>query len=440
MILFSLLSFVINFTFAGRIHSLPGFGDFTNFQYSNFCEVGDPEYDGHLFFWFLASEIDPQLKNSSTPLIIWLNGGPGASSLTGQFIENGPYRINTDGSFSKNPHAWTGIGHMLFIDQPVGTGYSYTNAGGYVSSEEELSEQFYDCVLQIYSMVGYNINENPLYITGESYGGKYISHMAHTIVQKNSIAVTAHKINLKAILMGDGGYDPLTMYKSLPKWYYTIGLVGQETVSQAEEMLGKCTTAYEQNNLKQAFQFCNGASDLLTHKAGDIFLYDIRVKNGSAFDGISADLEMYLNRPDVMKILGTTGHKWKQGDGTSAPNPVVDALENDLMLNNTLELFQPIMDSGVRILCYVGNMDGSMWGYAGHEAFLDYFSWSGRDEFWSRDRIIWKQTNGLLGGYVRYGGKFTYIVVHDSGHLVPMDQPVTAYELVYNFINKIPWE
>lgn len=60
------------------------------------------------------------------PLSIWLNGGPGGSSLMGMLAENGPCWINADGNSSRlNEWAWNREVNMLFIDQPVQVGFSY---------------------------------------------------------------------------------------------------------------------------------------------------------------------------------------------------------------------------------------------------------------------------------------------------------------------------
>jgi hypothetical protein len=66
------------------------------------------------------------INANNTPLIAWFNGGPGCSSLWGMFFENGPYTLNASLALLPNPNTWAGIGHMLYIDQPIGTGLSYS--------------------------------------------------------------------------------------------------------------------------------------------------------------------------------------------------------------------------------------------------------------------------------------------------------------------------
>jgi len=334
--------------------------------------------------------------------------------------------------------AWTKIGHMLYIDNPVGSGYSYVDEDGYASDENQVAEQF-RLGLQGFFQRHPSLRENDLYITGESYAGKYIPHMAYEIVTKNEES-SDPKINLKGLLLGNGLYDPWNQFKVLPDFYQTLGMVSHETLDKVRlTYMRECKMSYDKGDYAEAFTWCNNGSDIMNHEAGDIFLYDIRVEDGSAFDDLSTNLDKYLNTAESMASFHTNGHKWKQSDGTSSPNPVSDALATDVMKNNTLELFQPIMDAGVRLMVYVGNMDGSVCGIVGHKYIIKNLDFKGRDEFWSNPRITWKTSAGKVGGYIRSGGDFTFNIIHNSGHLVPMDQPLASLEMVYRFIDSKGW-
>lgn len=93
----------------------------------------DVSADQHIFFWFFeARNADPQ----TAPLTTWINGGPGASSMIGLFQEMGPCSIDAGGNLVDNPYSWTNFSNVLFIDQPVQTGFSYTKTtSGYISPE-----------------------------------------------------------------------------------------------------------------------------------------------------------------------------------------------------------------------------------------------------------------------------------------------------------------
>lgn len=69
-----------------------------------------------IFYWFVESQRDP----AKDPLVLWTNGGPGCSGLTGFLSEQGPFRAAADGSLSVNKYAWNKIANMVFIEQPAG--------------------------------------------------------------------------------------------------------------------------------------------------------------------------------------------------------------------------------------------------------------------------------------------------------------------------------
>ncbi|KAI4621558.1 hypothetical protein J4E80_003928 [Alternaria sp. BMP 0032] len=93
--------------------------------------------DVHVFYWFFESRNDP----ASDPFTLWLNGGPGSDSLIGLFEENGPCMIDENLTAVYNPHSWNNVSNMLYISQPVGTGFSYQKQG--VGSFNSFSEDFH---------------------------------------------------------------------------------------------------------------------------------------------------------------------------------------------------------------------------------------------------------------------------------------------------------
>merc|ERR1711971_492313 len=137
-----------------------------------------------MFYWF--AEADPGSTPGETPILLWLNGGPGASSLTGLLLENiGPITIGLDGKLSRNPHSWTRAYNVIAFDNPVGAGYSYTKPGGYVTSEEAMRREYY-AGLKGFLALHPEYRTNPIWVCGESYGGKYVPNVAYEIHLLNS--------------------------------------------------------------------------------------------------------------------------------------------------------------------------------------------------------------------------------------------------------------
>ena len=96
-----------------------GFGPSKVINFSGYYAVHKGEI--HLFYWFFESRNDP----STDPLLIWLTGGPGCSSMLALMVENGPYHVEDDMSLTMNPYSWNSKANVIWIDQPSATGYRY---------------------------------------------------------------------------------------------------------------------------------------------------------------------------------------------------------------------------------------------------------------------------------------------------------------------------
>jgi carboxypeptidase D len=98
----------------------------------------DPDNNGNLFFWHYQNR---HIANRQRT-VIWLNGGPGCSSMDGALMEVGPYRLKDDHTLEYNKGSWDEFANLLFVDQPVGTGFSYVNTDSYIHELDEMSAQF----------------------------------------------------------------------------------------------------------------------------------------------------------------------------------------------------------------------------------------------------------------------------------------------------------
>jgi carboxypeptidase D len=118
------------------IHSLPGAPEPLLNMYAGHVEV-TPEHHGNMFFWFHKNR---HIANRQRT-VIWLNGGPGCSSMDGALMEIGPYRVKKDGNLALNDGSWDEFANLLFIDNPVGTGFSYVDTDSYVHELDEMANQ-----------------------------------------------------------------------------------------------------------------------------------------------------------------------------------------------------------------------------------------------------------------------------------------------------------
>ncbi|KAK7039320.1 carboxypeptidase [Favolaschia claudopus] len=161
----------------------------------------DSHPNNTLFFWAFentpGSLTAPQ-NSSQEPWIIWLKGGPGSSSFIGLMTENGPLRVTGDYSIVDNPYSWDKLADIVYVDQPVGVGYSTSDPGANAADENQVGEDFIGFLSNLVNIFP-SLATRPLYLTGESYAGVYIPYITKAIFS------TPHTpVKLKKIAIGDG--------------------------------------------------------------------------------------------------------------------------------------------------------------------------------------------------------------------------------------------
>lgn len=134
---------------------------------SGYVGVTDKPDANKFFYWFFEA------KNgkADAPLVIWLNGGPGCSSLIDVAVTNGPFTVGADGTLTNNIFSWNQKAHVLYVDQPLGVGYSYGEQTKYSYKAEITREYFYDFFTKWLELDLFKkFKGHPLWFTGISYG------------------------------------------------------------------------------------------------------------------------------------------------------------------------------------------------------------------------------------------------------------------------------
>jgi carboxypeptidase C (cathepsin A) len=135
-----------------------------------------------MFYWMYPN------ASADAPVALWLNGGPGASSTFANFLMNGPMRITRTGTgaddylVSTTPDSWVDLAHMIFIDQPVGTGFSWGEP--LLTNMTEAADEFVYFLTQLFTKYPEFVGKD-LYFTGESYGGKYLPAYSYAMLKYN---------------------------------------------------------------------------------------------------------------------------------------------------------------------------------------------------------------------------------------------------------------
>ncbi|XP_041010659.1 serine carboxypeptidase-like 18 isoform X2 [Juglans microcarpa x Juglans regia] len=188
-------------------NTLPGFTGELPFKLeTGYIGVGELD-EVQLFYYFIESERSPK----DDPVVLWLTGGPGCSGLSGLLFEIGPLSINYANSSGNkptlelNPYSWTKVANIIFLDSPVGTGFSYaTTWEAYNVDDISSAAQTYE-FLRKWFLAHSMFLSNPLYIAGDSYSGIPVPIVVQEVSNGNEIGHLPPLI-LKGLVLG----NPLT--------------------------------------------------------------------------------------------------------------------------------------------------------------------------------------------------------------------------------------
>ena len=417
----------------GPVTDLPAYGQVKEKQIAGQLAVAESDTD-RLFFWLFESRNNP----SSAPLVLWLNGGPGASSLFGVLAENGPYKITQDCSGIKlidNPYTWNQYANYLIIDQPVGVGFS--SSSDLSKLNETLTTQQLYFGLQEFFQRWPEYRALDFYIFSESFGGHYAPRLATEILAGNQRGEP--KIKLQGLGIGNGWVDPLRQQATYGDYAYSHGLIGPHQRARVAELYAECKKAIEASGpvaSRGVNQVCERIEKYILQVSGfedPLKKFDIRFST----DYTDAENELqwmseYLNRDDVRTALHVDAatSAW---EFTSAA--VAFALEEGEQ-NSTAHLFPPLFEQ-IRVLLYNGIFDLDS-NFMGTDAWLHSLDWSFQEAFVQSERLPWVVGRKHFG-HVQSVQNLTVLLLVNAGHLVATDVPEAAQTMVNTFLSGAPF-
>ncbi|RLV92904.1 Carboxypeptidase Y [Spathaspora sp. JA1] len=411
-----------------RIKSTPeSLGIDTVKQYSGYLDVKDE--DKHFFYYFFESRNDP----ANDPIILWLNGGPGCSSMTGLFFELGPASINAELKPVHNPHSWNNNASVIFLDQPINVGYSYSSQS--VSNTIAAGKDVY-AFLELFFKHFPQYSKLPFHIAGESYGGHYIPVFATEILSHKD-----RSFNLSSVLIGNGLTDPLVQYE-----YYepmACGEGGEPSVLSPEECqamnnsIPRCTSliksCYESESVWScvpATIYCNNAQMGPYQRTGRN-VYDIRTMcEGSSLCYSQLEyIDQFLNKPEVMEALGAEVEKFESCN--------FDINRNFMFAGDWMKPYHTrvadLLDADLPVLIYAGDKD-FICNWLGNQAWTNELEYKNSKGFSKAEVKKWK-VDGKAAGEVKNFENFTFLRIYGGGHMVPFDQPENSLAMVNGWIN-----
>ncbi|EJD05531.1 serine carboxypeptidase [Fomitiporia mediterranea MF3/22] len=425
-------------------------------QYSGYLDVTDGK---HLFFWFFESRTYPE----TAPLILWLNGGPGCSSSTGLLFELGPCRIANDGlNITYNPHSWNTHANIIFLDQPVNVGYSYSDDGSSVNTSPAAGEDVL-AFLQLFLTRFPKYADAPFHIAAESYGGTYAPNFA-SIIHKHNKALELSpkenvvKINLASIMIGNGMTDRYIQDASIPTFACEgpFPIYDDPNGPECQALRGKVPTCQRLINACYKYNsrlacvpagiYCNAQLYGPIQQSGKN-PYDVRKtcdpeKDTSLCYKQMGWIETWMN--EEQNKLDVGAHPDVEFASCNFQVNQAFMLQGDSTHNSAL-LLTDLVNDGVRVLIYAGNAD-YMCNFIGNEAWLEAMGSKFHDAFAASEAQPWiTLSGGKIAGTVRTAGaneftagNVTFVTVYDAGHMVPFDQPEAALDLITRWIFDAP--
>ncbi|KAJ3411561.1 hypothetical protein HDV05_002030 [Chytridiales sp. JEL 0842] len=384
---------------------------------------------GYLFFWFFESQSNPR----EDPFILWINGGPGCSSNLGLLMELGPCRPTPGGNATEpHPFGWNTYANLLFLDQPVDVGYSYSKEGKGPGDSTSAANEV-DIFFQIFFQHYPNYGRNDMHVFGESYAGHYVPAIGKAIVAGNlNGGEERFQVKLKSVGIGNGWVNPIVQWESSPDMLCDTkyGPVVEESV--CENMRSKYPTCKRLGDVCERFQTTLTCLPALTYCESNFGLpasagrnyYDLRMKCGDMFDcyPILKDAEVFLNNPDVQKVLGVN-RPFKTCSDTVSRRFVMTAdgaksYDGDVAY---------LLEEGVKVLVYNGDADYAC-HWMGNVAWLNKMEWSGAEGFRNAKLLPWSlsEEDGNASGEFRTFGNLTWLRIYEAGHMVPYDQPIVS--------------
>jgi carboxypeptidase C (cathepsin A) len=185
-----------------RVQALPFCGPLPTTWYSGYLKVTDTKSLHYVY-------VESAGNVTGDPVVIWLNGGPGCSSMLGAFSENGPFIFDDGESIIKpNPYSWNQRANLLYIESPAHVGFSMGGPNDWNHTDWTQSIDLFAAVQQFYVKNPERLS-NPLWISGESYAGIYGPFLAWRIHNWNNEAAWNNGTiyNFKGFAIGNGITD-----------------------------------------------------------------------------------------------------------------------------------------------------------------------------------------------------------------------------------------
>lgn len=392
--------------------------------YSGFIPVEENKF---MFFLHIKSEEDPEKK----PLLLWLQGGPGKSSLYGELLENGPLGINANGTPYFRSHTLLKHVNLLYVDQPVGAGYSF---GQSLTGKLEETSIHLMRLIRRFLRIFDEYKDRDFYVAGESYGARSAVGVAQKIITRKPEQLP---LNFKGIMLGvgflfdlidiinSGDYlyasgllDENARYKFASQFEVIQSFVDKKEYEKAAGLLSQTVLNLRPKGEKSLFQKLTG----FEHHGS--IAYAERPREAIAY------ME-YANSTEFKKIIHVKSSRVL--DGTRYQLGIMLALQDFFVdITTTVEFVL----NNVSTLFYTAEYD-AVFPAENLERNFRKLKWERSKAYQTACRRLWrkKDKSGKLLGYVKRVQTLLHATVLFGGHYISLDCSEAVSELYEKFLN-----
>lgn len=427
------------------VAALPGQPKVGFKQYAGYVDV-DPGHGKSLFYYFVEAQHEALHK----PLTLWLNGGPGCSSIGGgAFTELGPFYPTPDGrGLRTNSMSWNSVSNLLFVESPAGVGWSYANTtSDYNTGDASTAFDMYLFMLKWYDKFP-TYRSRQLFLSGESYAGHYIPQLADLLLDHNTRS-TGFKFNIKGVAIGN---PLLKLDRDIPatyEFFWSHGMISDETglavmndcdfqdyvLPSPHNESHSCNLAIAEAD-RVVGNYINDYDVILDVCYPSIAEQELRLKKMASKISLGVDVcmdyerDFYFNLPEVQKAL--------HANSTSLPyswsmcSDFLNYSDSDGKIN-ILPILRKILQNGIPVWVYSGDQD-SVVPLLGSRTLMRELARDMKMKITVPYRAWFHK--GQVGGWVtEYGNLLTFATVRGAAHMVPYAQPSRALQLFTSFVS-----
>ncbi|KVI09300.1 serine carboxypeptidase-like 51 [Cynara cardunculus var. scolymus] len=447
LLVISIVSTVLSHFHGGLAMAAPATGTQDGSERWGYTQVRP---GAHMFWWYYKSPFRTQNPNKPWPIILWLQGGPGASGVgIGNFEEIGPL----DTSLNPRNSTWLRKADLLFVDNPVGTGYSFVeNNTLLVNTDDEAARDLTRLLIAIFNR-NKTLQKSPLYIVAESYGGKYAVTLGLSALK--AIKAGKLKLILGGIVLGDSWISPEDFVASWGPLLKDLSRINNSGLKISNSLVEEIKQHIANGEMMEATKTWSFLERVIIYTSNDVDFYNFLLDTGSIHEPMIATEQFrkfsnkrYSRYLDSLRVSAGA----KEGDLHTLMNDVIRKKlgiipkdvewtdVSDLVFEySNVDFMRPridevdiLLNAGVNITIYNGQLD-LICSTKGTEAWVEKLKWQGLKTFLKMDRSpLYCANDKTTKGFFKSYKNLQFYWILNSGHFVPVDQPCISLDMVGN--------